>query len=349
MRAMPLPTPGRTLALIVSLGCAGSAVALVVARDAAKAPAPGVVALVAGKAVTETELEELAKDRLATLRSSEYRIKRQVLEDHIARTLLEAEARSRGVSVEELEKSAESLGDDAETAALSRIEAGLSRRRGGEARRALVEGLKTRAGVQIFLSPPPGATAAAGSRVTLGAAGSFSKGPADAPVTLMEFSDFQCPACRRGVPTVRRIQELYGDKVRLVFRDFPLAMHRYAAKAAEAGRCAGEQGRFWPMHDQLFAGKAALDVSALKQQAAELGLDPRRFDECLDSGRFGAAVQRDVEAGRRAGVAGTPTFFVNGRISRGAQLSALTALIDEELQATKAQAAPSLPNKTSAP
>src|SRR5262249_13602391 len=156
---------------------------------------------------------------------------------------------------------------------------------------------------------PPGA-ATPGSRQVLDAAGSFSKGPAEAPITLMEFSDFQCPACRRGVPAVKRLQQLYGDKLRLVFRDFPLAMHRYAAKAAEAGRCAGEQGHFWPMHDRLFAGTASLDVPDLKQHAAALGLDQRRFDECLDSGRFEAAVRRDVAAGRRAGVAGTPTFFV---------------------------------------
>ncbi|MFO0574127.1 MAG: thioredoxin domain-containing protein [Polyangia bacterium] len=150
-----------------------------------------------------------------------------------------------------------------------------------------------------------------------------SLGPKDAPVTLIAFSDFQCPFCGRVVPTLKRIHERFAGRVRVVFRNYPLPFHKDAWVAAEAALAAHSQGRFWPMHDKLFENQAALDRASLERYAQELGLDLSRFKADLDSRRFRAAVQADIDAVRSLpdGVGagfGTPTFFINGRKLVGA-------------------------------
>ena len=158
--------------------------------------------------------------------------------------------------------------------------------------------------------------------------------PATAPVTIVEFSEFQCPYCSRVLPTVEKVMEEYGDKVAVVFRDFPLPMHKEAPKAAEAGHCANEQGKFWEMHDKLFENMRALQVDKLKSYAGELGLDQAKFDECLDSGRHAATVDASMKAGQAAGVRGTPAFFINGQFLNGAQpFENFKKIIDAELKA----------------
>jgi len=128
----------------------------------------------------------------------------------------------------------------------------------------------------------------------------------------------------------------YPGKVRLVFRHFPLTSHTKAPKAGEAAACADEQGRFWDMHDALFAADGAIDVPALKAEAGKLGLDQKKCDECLDSGRMASVVQRDLEAGEALGVRGTPAFFVNGLMLSGAQPEEeFKKLIDKELAESK--------------
>jgi protein-disulfide isomerase len=158
-------------------------------------------------------------------------------------------------------------------------------------------------------------------------------GKADAPVTIVEFSDFQCPYCQRLAPTLDRVVEEYGDRVQLVFRQFPLDIHADAQKAAEASLCAAEAGKFWEMHDRMFADLQALSVDQLKLAAVELELDGETFSECLDSGRYAEQVAIDMEAGRLAGVTGTPAMFINGRFLSGAQpFETIAAVIDDELQ-----------------
>jgi protein-disulfide isomerase len=158
-------------------------------------------------------------------------------------------------------------------------------------------------------------------------------GPATAPVTIVEFSDFQCPFCSRLVPTIEQVMSKYGDKVRLVFRQFPLPMHQNAAKAAEAALCANEQGKFWEMHDTMFKDQGSLAVDALKTKAAGLGLNAQAFNSCLDSGKEAEAVKTDTKAGQAAGVNGTPAMFVNGRFISGVvPASQLSQVIDEELK-----------------
>ena len=160
-------------------------------------------------------------------------------------------------------------------------------------------------------------------------------GPANAPVTIVEFSDFQCPFCSRVVPTVKQIEEKYKGKVRIAFRNFPLPFHNNAEGAAEAAAAAGEQGKFWEMHDKMFANQQALDRPSLDKYAQEIGLNMDKFKSALDSGKEKAAVQADVQYanGLGGGGFGTPTFFINGRKVSGAMpLESFASIIDEELK-----------------
>ncbi len=162
-------------------------------------------------------------------------------------------------------------------------------------------------------------------------------GPDDAPVTIVEFSDFQCPFCKRFVDqTFAQLQQEYGDQIRIVYRDFPLTqIHPDAQRSAEAAECADEQGKFWEMHDAMFASQAlGLGVEQLAGYAEDIDLDVDEFAECLDSGKYTDEVEKDLQDGSRYGVTGTPTFFINGYRLVGAQpFEAFKALIDRELEA----------------
>ena len=164
-------------------------------------------------------------------------------------------------------------------------------------------------------------------------------GPANAAVTLVEFSDFQCPFCARVMPTLKRVKEAYGDRVRIVWKDFPLtSIHPQAFKAAEAGQCAREQGKFWDLHDRLFANQQALEPESLKKYAADAGLDAAKFNACLDTAKYGDRVQEQMGVGTSLGVGSTPTVFVNGRLISGAQpYEVFTSVIDEELQRARSK------------
>ncbi len=159
------------------------------------------------------------------------------------------------------------------------------------------------------------------------------KGPKNAPVTIVEFSDFQCPFCGRAVPTLKTIEEQYGSQVKVAFKHQPLPMHPNARPAAAASMAANEQGKFWEYHDKLFANQQALDRASLERYAAELGLDMNKFKAALESNKFEPQITADATEAARAGVDGTPTFFINGRELVGAQpVEAFKALIDEELK-----------------
>jgi protein-disulfide isomerase len=194
----------------------------------------------------------------------------------------------------------------------------------GELQKALLDTLNTKYSPRILLEP---------AREEIKTAGSPAKGPENAPVTIVEFSDFQCPYCSRVVPTIDEAVKVYGDQVRVVFRQFPLGMHKDAQKAAEASLCANEQGKFWGLHDAMFANQQALGVEQLKGKAAELGVDAAKFNACLDGGKYAPQVATDVAEGSQAGVSGTPAMFVNGRFVSGAvPFEQLASIIDDELQ-----------------
>ncbi|MGB7761662.1 MAG: thioredoxin domain-containing protein [Bryobacteraceae bacterium] len=172
--------------------------------------------------------------------------------------------------------------------------------------------------------------------VTIPTAGSPVRGPADAVLTLVEFSDFQCPYCSIAVAKLNAVLDAYPGKIKLIFKQYPLDMHSQAALAAAAAVAAHRQGRFWPMHDALFAHRRELSRPSILALARTVGLDMQRFEADLDSPETKAAVARDMEDGDRAGVEGTPSVFVNGRKYNGdLDLRAMRTVIDQELKKAK--------------
>jgi predicted DsbA family dithiol-disulfide isomerase len=324
--------------VVVSLAVAG--------LGQASEPAKGERALAAAGPVqvTTRELDELVGNKLLRVRMEEYNVKRRVLEEHLANLLLQREATGRKLSLDELirleidekarpvaseevravyDSARERFGNVSETAALADIAEGMRKQRVGQRRAELLRELRLRAGVRLLLEPP---------RVTMAESESPARGLRTAEVTVVEFSDFQCPFCARVTPTLKRLEEKYKDRVRIVFRDYPLPMHRDAPKAAEAARCAAEQGKFWEMHDALFANQKELGVADLKRHATRIGADAPAFDACLDSGKTADAWRADLKDGEAYGVSGTPTFFVNGRVLSGTpSFEAFAEVIDEEL------------------
>ncbi len=168
--------------------------------------------------------------------------------------------------------------------------------------------------------------------VEVGDAPSF--GNKDAKVTIVEYSDFQCPYCAKGADILKQIKKKYGSKVKVAFKNFPLPFHNHAEKAAVAGLCANEQSSeaFWKLHDEMFANQESLDPEGLKKAAAKLGLKVDKFTKCLDENTYLAKVKADMEEGKAVKVKSTPTFFVNGQLINGAQpIEVFSELIDEEL------------------
>jgi protein-disulfide isomerase len=160
-----------------------------------------------------------------------------------------------------------------------------------------------------------------------------ARGPKNAPVTIVAYSDFECPFCGRVVPTLKQLEEEYKGKVRVAFKHQPLPFHANAKPAAMAAMAANEQGKFWEYHDKLFANQRALDRASLERYAQELGLNVGQFKAGLDSGQFRAKVSADMAEATRVGVNGTPSFFINGRSLVGAQpVDAFKRVIDEELK-----------------
>ena len=299
------------------------------------------VAYIDGKPVLASELTVASQGQILNLRKQEYDIKRRALETLVDQKLLEAEASQRSTTVEQMMKELDARiaePTDAETEAffLARQEQGrrfedareqmrglLKAARRAAARDAFITAVRKRHAVDIALDSP---------RVDVAADPARLKGSPDALVQIVEFSDFECPFCRRAEPTIQAVLAKYQGKVSLAYRDFPLSsIHPSAQRAAEASRCAAEQGRFWAYHERLFSSEA-LDVKTLKEHARTIGLDQPRFDRCLDDGRQRQAVDRDAEQGRLAGVTGTPAFFINGIPLTGAQpAAAFEKIIDEEL------------------
>jgi protein-disulfide isomerase len=321
-------------------------------------PTSSTWALVGGEPVTEADVEALIAPQLAELRQRGYQLRSQALDELIARRVVEREAVRRGVSVEALVKAEveeKAVPTDAERRALyeanksrfagqseaeamRQIEPAARQQKRRERQGAFIADLRAKEEVLVLLEP-----LRADLRLP---AGVPVRGPETAPVTIVEFSDFQCPFCVRAQPTLQRLREAYGAKLRFVFLDFPLEIHPQAPKAHEAAACAGDQGKFWPMYDRLFASGGKLEVADLKTYAGELGLDGAAFGACLESGRHAPATESALQEGQRHGVTGTPAFFINGRLLVGAQpFEAFAQIIDDELSraARRSEAAPPKP------
>ncbi|MDF1564049.1 MAG: DsbA family protein [Deltaproteobacteria bacterium] len=312
-----------------------------------------VVAKIGERKVTLGEVDELAMAELVgaerEFQRKKFEIRVSVLEELLVKELLDAEAKKRGLKdmealVEAAVEKGTPLPGDEEVAAFwekaksdprmgaasfedvkPQIVGFLHQQKKQEAFGKLVESLRDGADVQMMLLPP---------RIQVEAKGPQT-GKDDAPITIVEWSDFECPYCSRAEPVVQQVRTIYGEKVRVLFRHFPLPFHANAGKAAEAAACADDQGKFWKMHEVLFANQKALQVEQLKIHARTIeGMDAEKFDACLDSGEKAKLVEEDLAAGKAVGVTGTPAFFVNGIELSGAQpLEKFKEVIDRELAA----------------
>ncbi|HEU4767068.1 MAG TPA: thioredoxin domain-containing protein [Pyrinomonadaceae bacterium] len=303
---------------------------LFVTAARAQTPDP-VLASVNGVSITQKQVDDSIAVRLFPLQQQLYAIRKSALENLIVSRLLETEAKARGVSVEELRRQLtqgeirvtrtqveEAYAQNSSFfAAMSpdeareRLRLDLENQARMKHYRTAIDGLRKKWTVRVNFTAPAfalddGSSPARGSAM-----------PAVTPtVTIVEFSDFECRFCRDVQPALKQILESYGD-VRLVFKHLPLEGHRNSLPAARAAYCAGEQDRFWPFHDALFAARS-LSAGLLDQIASELGLGMARFQACMSSERSRTAILRDMEMARSASIDSTPSFLVNGKLIKGA-------------------------------
>jgi protein-disulfide isomerase len=310
---------------------------------------PNVLANVGSDSITMSDIRARVGDNLdqleARYRKDRYSVVNTALQDILHERVLGAEAKKQGKTVDQLveaELGAPLEPTETDISAWYLANTGrvgnrpidqirpqiadfLRKERRKEATEKLDKRLNTENKVAIHLEP---------YRLTLNNEGAAAMGPENAKVTLVEFSDFQCPFCGRFYPTLKQIEQKYADKVRIVYRQYPIAsLHPNAFKAAEASLCANDQGKFWDLHDLMFQEQAQLSVRELKEKAKRLGMDQKKFDSCLDSGRYTERVQDDLKEGARAGVTGTPALFVNGIEIPGGAVSfdVVSKALDKEL------------------
>lgn len=322
------------IVLLLGLAALGAAAAAESAGDP--------LAVVNGAPIYASHLKP--DGELLELERKIYELRRQALESAIADRLLRGEAQRRGVSLQALLDAEVNFHvDDVSAAEIEAFYAQQKERirrplkdvreqiavllkdsRYQAVRQAYVEKLRTAADVRIALDPP---------RLPVDLSRAPLRGPENAPVTIVEFSDFQCSFCRRVQPTLAALQERYGDKIRWSFKDLPLvSIHPAAQKAAEAARCAGEQGKFWQYREALFQNTALSD-DLHDRLSAKLKLDGQAFQTCLDSGKFKPLVDADAAEAQAFGIGGTPAFMINGILLSGAQpLDVFAAVIDRELE-----------------
>lgn len=303
------------------------------------------VARVGGEAISEAELNRAVGNRLLSLQTQQYQIRRSVLDELIHDRLLDAEAKRLKLSRESLEQAEidqkvtavspqeitsiyeankARIGAMTEADARKSIAETLGERRREMRRQAYMKELGTRHATSVMLPPPR-------ARIEIGDAP--VRGPANAPVTIIEFTDYQCPYCARAATTLQQVMAKYPTQVKLVLRDFPLSNHPEAPAAAEAAHCAGDQGKYWQMHDAIFANPRDLTAPTLLKHAVAAGVDEKKYSSCVASKKYTARWQKDLAAGEEFGVTGTPAFFVNGRFIGGAlPLEAFVQLIEEELK-----------------
>jgi predicted DsbA family dithiol-disulfide isomerase len=309
------------------------------------------VAKVGGQVITEADLAKESKaeiNRADTQHLEQVQqIREKTLDGLVEKRLVENKAKADGVTAEQLiekevsskitpptETELKAMYDQAKASGQPlpeyekvkpQIVKYLTDQRRATQKKAFIDKLRAEAKVEMLLPPlllPKQEVALTGQ----------SRGPTNAPITIVEFSDFQCPYCSRAEDTVKKVMDEYKGKVRLFYRDYPLPFHPMAQKASEAALCAGDQNKYWEMHEKLFANQQALAVPQLKDHAKGLGLDQGKFDKCLDGGDKAKEVETSKKAGEELGVNGTPHFFINGRPLSGAQpFEEFKKVIDAEL------------------
>jgi protein-disulfide isomerase len=333
---------------VVMMACTESAKAKInmVFKDA---PKSGVVAKINGEEITEEQLTAEAQLEIMQLKKQEYDLKMNLLNKMVIDRVLGAEAKRAGVAnVEDYIKSKVLKGDikisDSEYNKFvkeknipesnitpeikEKIFSYMKDQKKDDLVQAAVAKLTKSSPVEVNFKKPK-------SNIQVEAGNSPSAGSDSAKVTIIEFSDFQCPFCSRAAKTVSEIKKKYGNKVKLVFKHFPLPMHQQAGPASEASMCVFEQNKekFWKFHDMAFEKQSSLDNDSLVKYAKAVGADEKKFKECFESKKFAEAVKADVAYGEKLGVRSTPTFFVNGQLLSGAlPIDQFSEVIDEELE-----------------
>ncbi len=306
------------------------------------------LAIVAGQPLYERDIQDTVAAQMLKLRQQEYQIKSQALEDLIRQRVVEAEARKRGVTVDklyadEVDAKIPAPSDDEVEGYYLAVKAQLNKPfqdlktqlreavkalKVQQGRQEYADALRAKSDTLVLLALP---------KVNIGYDPSRVRGNPSALITIVEFSDFQCPFCKQVQATLKDLLSKYDGRVKVAFRDFPMrALHPQAQISAEASRCAEAQGKFWEYHDALFAAQTKLDEPELEATAGKLGLDEEAFHACLSTGKFKAAIDQDVQEGTKVGVAGTPGFFINGEFVNGNQPETqFVQIIDRQLAAAQ--------------
>lgn len=310
-----------------------------------------VLATIKGEQITSGDVEDSLLPLIFDVQQQVYKLRKDELELSINDALLVQEAQKRQITTTALldaevkpkpvtdqqmqtfyEQNKERVsGDFAQTK--DAIRQYLEQIEVRQAERTFVEKLRAAATIQTFLIAPESPI------FKISTTDQPSLGKADAPVTIVAFTDYQCPSCAAMHPELERLVKEYGDKVRLVTRDFPLSQHAEAFKAAEAAEAARDQGKYWEYIQILLRNQSALSVDKLKGYASELALDRTRFDSALDSGKFAESVQRDIEDGMKLGINGTPAIFINGRRVSAKGYDELKAIVDAAFKAATVKSA----------
>lgn len=305
-----------------------------------------VVAKVSGDNLTIADLQQKEGGKLLQAEYQYYLNERKALEELIDNQLLQDQASRENMTLEQLfqdevyknvkdptEDQLEVYYEGLDTqepyqAVREDVLQHIRELRRTKARAAYVENLRKEAKINIMLQPPS---------ADVDIARAYTRGSQNAPVVLVEFADYECPYCQKVNPQIQQLKKEYGDRLTIVYKDFPLPMHHSSEKAAEAARCAGEQGKFWEYHDVLFYSRM-LDVDALKEHASVLKLDTDKFNNCLDSGAETAAVKKDLEEAKGLGLTGTPSFFVNGHFFSGVvDYAALKDMVNQQMNVAATQ------------
>jgi len=317
--------------------------ALAADSDTNRSSAEGIVIEINGTTLTRSDVERKYPTALFQAKNTYFEAERKALEQLVDDYLLEQQAKREDVTVSQLldkhvnnaiakEPSEEALrvyfeGVDTNEpyeAVRGKIVEALRQRRLAKAKTAYIQSLRKASTISVRLSPP---------RADISVSNAPVRGAEAAPITLVEYADYECPYCQQIQPAVQRLEAEYKGKLLFAFKDMPLPMHANAQKAAEASRCAEQQGRYWQFHDQLFERKR-LDSAGLKNLAQELGLDTAAFEKCLENSDKAEVVRKDGSEAQSLGIQGTPTFFVNGRyITGAASYEQLRAVVEEELAA----------------
>lgn len=310
-------------------------------------PRPGVVAKFKGGEITEAELVKGIENELYEAEQKVYELKFNKLKATVLEKLISVNPKKGSMTNDEFLDQVIAKGVEASEKDINafikergvpseqvtpefrlRVKNFLSMEQKRKAMDTWLSAQLAKAPVEVYLKAPerPQFQVTAGDSPFIGGK--------DAKVTIVGYSDFQCPHCERASKTIKDLQKKYGKKIKFVFKNFPMPFHQQAKVAAEATLCANEQNpdKFWKLHDEFFRDQSKLDITDIKSTAKKVGLDSKRFETCLDSHKYQAKIDQEMTEAEKIGIRATPTFFVNGKLVSGAQSAdVFSEVIDKEL------------------